>query len=1357
MDKYTLQPSNAQHPTNRYTIAFLVKPLKLFVYLVVFQLGSGAMCYRPHRTTMTTPNGVVIFALMSARMLGIVSGNPDTIAASTHDPARMLGIASGNPDTIAASTRDPARKLGIASGNPDTIAASALDPAHSDRNGPMLELPKAFQGVKGSMPKAFVQHVYTTPQLAAASLALFAGAMVLGLMIPAGGGGHGERRASNRDPPYWSPDMESRYPFRYWMQDLLAWSMLASDMEPHQQAAAILLRLGGPARDLLRNMSGDEMRNGAMVQGQHLDPVTLIITTLATNFAPMGEESRLEAIRELFQFCRQSGESIDALCTRFQSIRHRASMGGTGAQMSWECYSWLLLQACGVDQQQLVQVLHPYQGRFPNTEPEFNAMQLTLRRMGHILENRPNNIASQLRGGRSRDHRDHRRSTFTGMEIGSTRDNPTWRAEEIVEDNGDPWHTTGSDPWAASSAAASAFPAAASTYPQDAYLSDPNVDSGTDTDTISDHGVFDMDDPELQGMTQPEIDEHIFWQYQRAKTQWRRLTNKPTRRVRRFVKRTGKGKGRKGKGKRRFTFLTEMSDEEYSQIFFGGKGKKGYGKGKHRSSGKGKGRRRNPIGRDGQVMKCGICDSEEHFRAECPQRNNQSSSEMATFTGTASATGGPLSHVLSATILMTHGQTTPAVREEQTQPAIEVIPIHTPSASPSSSWVVPSTASPTISWTMPPFQPEILPPAPDLDPAPLTVETLQVHQQQLSAKAVMPTYTTPPSQGLLSTRPSHKAPPLAPPPPPPAKAFPRSPWATYEPPPPLPPVTAVPKSPWATHEPVPIPVKAPPMPNPVTPMEPPLPSPFMAAVSKAPMAPPANGPAPYTTVVPPQHEPPPVATSVPAPPGTSWDQLVVQATTLHETAVPKATAVLTETPVSDPSHAYPHLQAFRDLAMSRAERLRRVTTGPAANNSLQAILERFSENSGPMQEWSPVEASAQSAFATQLHEFYSIQEANSQQATVNRQRRNCRAHLQYLAAREQRARISQPITAHAAEEPCAICTENLRDGDIVAIYPCEHKYHATCSDAWFAAGIQNGQSTRCPQCRGSTDPMQYAQLVVPPPPPPGPKPPPPQPSTPYDTPPVPIGNPQANRSPDSVSTYDTAVESVFPSWPLEHTDTAFAYHSATQLPGKVSVIVDSGAWTNLIGSSLAEKLAMSAMQNGKKPAEAKMNPPLTVQGVGNGSQACSWEIHCPVAVSHSDGHTYEHSFKAPIVEGSGKSLPALLGLRSMEQQRAILDTGGKTLILPGPGEVEIVLPPGSVRIPLEKAPSGHLVMVIDNYAGLSAPKGGLPPRAVDLLTNTASDPVSGNTKTVYTERVPNNPPTQESSAARSSAARSSDS
>ena len=119
--------------------------------------------------------------------------------------------------------------------------------------------------------------------------------------------------------------------------------------------------------------------------------------------------------------------------------------------------------------------------------------------------------------------------------------------------------------------------------------------------------------------------------------------------------------------------------------------------------------------------------------------------------------------------------------------------------------------------------------------------------------------------------------------------------------------------------------------------------------------------------------------------------------------------------------------------------------------------------------------------------------------------------------------------------------------------------------------------------------------------------------------------------------------------------------------------------------------------------------PLTVNGVGKGSQKAKFKMVCPIAVPHSDGKSHLHQLTAPIVEGDGANLPGLLGLRTMEHERAVLDMGNHELIIPGPGGIKYELSPGSVRIPLKKAPSRHLVMIIDDYENaVKASKGGLP-------------------------------------------------
>jgi hypothetical protein len=150
-----------------------------------------------------------------------------------------------------------------------------------------------------------------------------------------------------------------------------------------------------------------------------------------------------------------------------------------------------------------------------------------------------------------------------------------------------------------------------------------------------------------------------------------------------------------------------------------------------------------------------------------------------------------------------------------------------------------------------------------------------------------------------------------------------------------------------------------------------------------------------------------------------------------------------------------------------------------------------------------------------------------------------------------------------------------------------------------------------------------------------------------------------------------------------------------------------------MGENLAKAIGQRAVDHGLRPEQRKMSEPLNIQGVG-GHQKCEWQVTCPVAVLDGNGTSALHRFSAPVVRQSGSNLPGLLGLKSMEEHRAVIDINKKMLIFPGPGEVEIKLPPGSIEIQLEKAPSGHLVIPVDSYENLVKRKGGLQNPILEL-------------------------------------------
>jgi len=176
-----------------------------------------------------------------------------------------------------------------------------------------------------------------------------------------------------------------------------------------------------------------------------------------------------------------------------------------------------------------------------------------------------------------------------------------------------------------------------------------------------------------------------------------------------------------------------------------------------------------------------------------------------------------------------------------------------------------------------------------------------------------------------------------------------------------------------------------------------------------------------------------------------------------------------------------------------------------------------------------------------------------------------------------------------------------------------------------------------------------------------------------------------------------SLEEAFPCWNADDNPT-LAYHAQTKLKdGQLSMIVDPGAWASIMGEDLAEALKARAEKNGLKPRVVPMPNPISVAGVGSGSQRCTQKLICPIAVNVDEQGASLHELQAPIVGDDGKDLPGLLGLKALKATRGILDCNGKKLHLLGPGEFNPVLPPGSITIPLQEAPSGHLVMIIDDY------------------------------------------------------------
>ena len=151
--------------------------------------------------------------------------------------------------------------------------------------------------------------------------------MMLTCMMPAPAAGGQQANFMHRIPPAWSPDNDRNYSFRSYMTDISLWVML-TDLAPHQQAAAIIMRLGGQAREFARCMSPQEIIAGGWRGGVLYDPVTYLLGALQLRFANLEEETRLQSMTEMLAFARRQGEDINALLTRYEVVRQRAANEG---------------------------------------------------------------------------------------------------------------------------------------------------------------------------------------------------------------------------------------------------------------------------------------------------------------------------------------------------------------------------------------------------------------------------------------------------------------------------------------------------------------------------------------------------------------------------------------------------------------------------------------------------------------------------------------------------------------------------------------------------------------------------------------------------------------------------------------------------------------------------------------------------------------------------------------------------------------------------------------------------------------------------------------------------------------------
>ena len=1212
---------------------------------------------------------------------------------SRNRPKRESSIPIPDPQhpTTSTATIDEQNQQHQPTISPAIIdELAAYHHSHKHQSTPTTDQGRALSATKmfDGAPSGVVS-LWNKIAPAASAVAAFVPLSVICCMVPG-------RSNHPRLPPNWSPEQESSYPFAHWSRDVLIWS-ITSDMDASRKAASVVSVLQGSGRDFARNLPPMTLIQGGRINGVDTDPLTYLMYQLSARFARLGEEVRIGSIGELMTFARQPHERIDLLLQRFESLRIRAQEQG-GLALSVPGISWLLIRAIGVTETQLMTLLAPFQGTLPANEAQFEDLKAALRRMGHIIEGAPGNLASVIRSG------SNHQSAYLMQDGPHTHDasDMSWNNQHSAQSWSQP--SEYNVPHAQNVPAQNA-PA------QNVYLQhDEGYDTGTDTDTSSDCGDQGLQDPATQTMSMAEQAESLFWAYSKAKKAWRSFMRKPTRKVRRFTRRLGKG-GKKGKGSKgfskgkisnTFSFLASLPEEEIQSLFPALHHRK--------SSGKGKGRSQNPLGPNGERMRCHGCGSDRHLVAKCPNRSENRSETHASnlfIEVQDSSTPG----VITGPFFM--------VQESDDQPQIPDpwLNAQFPFSQSSS---LQSQTSGADAWSVWNTRNRpgtrvggILNPEP---PLPGTYRSRSVGVDIADQSQYMASVF----QGLNSYVQPDRARPSG--------------SRDHGPMQPMP----------EQNQQQPIPFLQQPMnPNP-TQFRPSLQQPLHEA---------ATGVPPYPTGPPMSFGPQQPSVNIPS----NFEQ---------PQQPPMENPINTDQPrrqTPEPSRRQPDLDADeRELLtqdIHRGSRTLRIEVPPPTLDQWAQMPEfHMAMGTRPLEEPRfdhPIRSEVVGAldpFSAQIIQNFHLAQESLGLPAADRPRGSAEApryvhpnaleldrlHESQIAMRDrnrdQRARTSEssdPVVAPASatvsgagsthpsilvytgdEHSCPICLEGYAQGDELIRLLCRHTCHAEC---WTQALI-NDEHQACPCCRGAGAAIATFNYISP----------------------GSIETPRARQHSGTGSEFGTPP--AFPWWPEIRYEERI-YHSSTSLPGHLSIVVDPGAYTNLAGEMWAKRQATAALENGRRSFRTTMRNPMSIKGVGNGSQGCSYTGTMPIAVPDTiriendpgsqpiRGQSRLMTFEAPVVEGSGRDLPPLLGLKSLTSHHAVLECspGKEMLTLTREGNYEINWGPGTVHIPLQRAPSGHLVFRTDAFGSIQPqPNVGLRETTIGLYSNLQVGPSDRN-------------------------------
>ena len=108
------------------------------------------------------------------------------------------------------------------------------------------------------------------------------------------------------------------------------------------------------------------------------------------------------------------------------------------------------------------------------------------------------------------------------------------------------------------------------------------------------------------------------------------------------------------------------------------------------------------------------------------------------------------------------------------------------------------------------------------------------------------------------------------------------------------------------------------------------------------------------------------------------------------------------------------------------------------------------------------------------------------------------------------------------------------------------------------------------------------------------------------------------------------------------------------------MIVDPGAWISMFGKNLARSLAGACATAGHRFQQPKLDNPINISGVGNGTNQIKYNFDGPIAIPIEGGSAQLFNLTAGIVDTPGEGLPGLLGMDVVRSRRAVMDIGNRS-------------------------------------------------------------------------------------------------